>query len=119
MLSTHLLRDALEVQVQITGAGEQSATCVLAVSDLKDTPAALRLTDVVYSVEGGQKVSLWWEDDSGESLILPLEGRGFLDLDKVGGIHNPRRAGWTGHVLLSAQGEGLFFVGLQFTKVRV
>lgn len=106
------------MQVQFSGyeEGEDGTTLFLEAHKLKGSPASLRLQDVVYAIEGGQKVFLWWDDAQG-TLILPLEGRGRLDFNPIGGIANPRNEGWTGHVSFSTQGKGHFFVGLEFVKL--
>lgn len=120
MLRVAIPRDAAEVQVQITGENLEpgKAFTILCSNELQGTPSALRLIDICYAVETGLKIFLWWEDDGGDTLILPLEGRGRLDLGPIGGIHNPRNEGWTGNVQLSTKGSGLFFLGLEFAKLK-
>ena len=125
MISVKIPRDAAETQAHIIASSEAEITDleVVNVKSLKESPRALRLIDAVFSLEEGMTAFLWWEDASGESLILPLEGRGRLDLSPVGGIHNPRNEGWTGHVKLTTSHKTpgrkkSFFIGLEFSKVR-
>jgi hypothetical protein len=120
VLTVTIPRDEGEVQVHVVGKGweEPLPALFLDVGKLKGSPVALRLLDCVYAVESGLKVFLWWEGTE-HALLLPLEGRGRLDLTPIGGIHNPRHDGFTGHVLLTTQGEGFFFLGLEFAKVRI
>lgn len=127
MFVVSIPRDATEVQVQVTGlGGELPPTTFLDVSELAHSPKSLRLTDIVYAIEGGCVVYLWWEDATGDTLILPLEGRGRLDLTPIGGISNPRNEGWTGHVRISTSHSPIldgevpqrsFFLGLEFMKL--
>jgi hypothetical protein len=114
-------RDAAEVQVLVTGGNVLTPFRIVDVDKLKDSPVSLRLTDIIHSVQTGLTVYLWWEEEDGGSLIIPIEGRGRLDLSPMLGIQNPRNEGWTGHVTLTtsrAEGKS-FFVGLEFAKVRV
>jgi hypothetical protein len=108
-----------EVQVIVTSTEEVALPeTFLTMRELKEQPAALRLTDVIYAVESGAKVFLWWDDDAGDTLILPLEGRGRLDLSPFGGIPNPRKEGFTGHVQVSSSGLGAFILCLEFAKLK-
>jgi len=115
-----LPRDSLaEVQVIVTSTEEVLLPeTILTMGSLMGQPKALRLTDVIYVVEGGTKVYLWWDDDAGDTLILPLEGRGRLDLSPFSGIPNPRKEGFTGHVQVSSSGHGSFVLCLEFAKLQ-
>lgn len=128
-LRTAIPRDsAAEVQVHVFGDALEEVikpSLIVDVGALRDPPLALRLTDILYSVQSGLTVFLWWDEgESKRSLILPLEGRGRLDLSPTLGITNPKNEGWTGHVTLTTEhatiGEGRksFFLGLEFSKVR-
>jgi len=126
MLQISRPRDNAEVQVHVAsaeGGPYSEAGTILRLEDLTGDPKALRLIDVIYSIESGCKVFLWWDDAKGDTLLLPLEGRGRLDLTPLGGISNPRNEGWTGHVQLSTlhetPGGKSFFLALEFAKLRV
>lgn len=97
-------------------------TTILDLSKLKDLPKAVKLTHVIHAVESGLVLCLWWDDLEGDSLILPLEGKGFLDFERVGGLHNPRNPGWTGHVQMTSKhltpGSKCFTIVLGFSKMR-
>ncbi len=120
MFDVTIPRDgAAEVQVIVTSTEEVSpARTILDLGKLFGAPTAVRLTDVIYAVEGGAKVWLWWDDNAGDTLILPLEGRGRLDLSPFNGIPNPRREGFTGHVQVSSAGPGSFVLCLEFAKLQ-
>src|SRR5437867_8938591 len=106
MPQIRITRDAAEVVVQITASDADEVTkalTILRTTELSGQPAALRLLDVIHACEKDLVVSLWWEGGKGDALILPLEGRGRLDLAPLGGIHNPRHEGWIGHVRLTTR----------------
>ncbi len=121
-IRTRVTRDANEVVVLVSASNHPAiseAETFLTTKGLRDQPAALKLVDVVYSLEEGMTLFLWWDDEKGDTLILPLEGRGRLDLAQFDGIHNPRNAGWTGHVqrttVPKTPGWKSFFLGLELS----
>lgn len=119
-----LPRDANDVQLHLveSDSDEIEPTTVLDLKELKGDPVALKLSSVVFAIEGGCTVYLWWDDEMGDTLLLPLEGRGALNFDPYGGLENPRHEGWTGCVQLSTHhttpGRKSFFLGLEFAKLR-
>ena len=115
-----ILRDAAEVRVQIWGEGDGVFT-VLSPAEVKPEGAAathFRLTEVVFAIEGNTRVRLYWEGIDTHTLLLPLEGRGNLQLDRLGGLPDPKAEGWTGNVLMKVYGEGAYTLILEFTKQR-
>lgn len=125
MATVTIPRDGTEVQVHIHSSSESELApwTFLDIGELTGGPTSLRLIDCVFALEGDMTVYLWWDDAAGDTLILPLEGRGRLDLSPIGGIQNPRNEGWTGHVQLTTAHKSpgtlkSFFLGLEFAKVR-
>jgi len=125
-LRIDLQRDANDITLVITGAGLQkslSHTKILDIAKLSGEPVAVKLTSINFAVEKGLVLLLWWDDGEKDTLICPvIEGQGKVDLEAFGGLHNPRKADWTGHVELSTkQEEGEdrnFMLALGFAKVR-
>ena len=125
-LAVSIGRDSNDVGVVITGTGLEEPLPhiqILDITKLTGDPKALRLTGLTFAVEKGLALFLWWDDGKKDTLILPVvEGQGRLDLESIGGLHNPRRDAWTGHVELStkhtSEGEKNFMLALSFAKVR-
>lgn len=122
-------QDGGDVEIAISGilpAGKEGfGEVILDPNNLGGITGNLKLTHAFFALSGGLEVVLWWEheaeDDPGD-LLLPLEGRGILDIDKVGGLENPRRAGATGSVVLvctrTSPGTKHFVLTLEFQKQR-
>lgn len=125
-LRIEVLRDANDATVLVSGSrltAPVDQDVILDISQLRGEPKALKLTDVTFAIEKGLCLYLWWDDGKGDTLILPLnEGQGKLDFESFGGLQNPRRDNWTGHVeLSSSQPKGVeknFTLVLGFAKVR-
>ena len=115
-----ILRDAAEVRVQVWGE-EDGVFHVLSPSEVKPeggAPTHFRLTEVLHSIESGVRIRLYWEGVDEHTLIMPIEGRGNLQLDRLGGLPDPKVEGWTGNVLMKVYGEGAYTLVLEFTKQR-
>jgi len=118
-------RDQAETQVHVTSTFEEEMepTLILDPRALRNSPTALRLTDVLFALEGEMTLFLWFEGKEDHALLLPLEGRGRLDLSTMGGIFDHRREESTGRILLSTRhntgGRGRsFFLALEFSRIN-
>jgi len=112
------------VRYTITGAlniEEPFKAPITDISVLAKAPTLLRLDRVFFAFEKGLRASLHWEDDS-ETLILPLEDRGFFSFeDYFGGWSNPVNPGCTGNILLQVLGANaertwLFALKIELAK---
>ena len=61
-------------------------------SELKGAPSKLRLESVVYCVQNGLEIGLWWELPKSHELIMTLAGRGKLDFESMEGLLSPPEA---------------------------
>ena len=121
IISTRIVRDSADVDIAIVGAvgeGKPVSEVIAKPSNHKDA-AAFKVTAIFHSVESGVKLRLYWEGEDDHTLILPLEGRGILDLTRFGGLEDPRLPGWTGSILLHAEGSGHFALSLELSKQRI
>ena len=125
MLSVYSTVDG-NASVRYTVAGDIGAenlafTPITNISGLHNSPKILRLDRVFFSIDKGLRLTLHWQDDE-QSLIMPLEDRGYFDFESAfGGWSNPRREGFTGNILLRVLGADdtrrwLFALKLEFTK---
>lgn len=125
-LSIRKIRDSADVEVAVTGTllepDAQLAETILRPREFKDEPKTAKLNAVFYSIADGLTVTLYWEHDESDDLMLPLNGRGILDLERFGGLENPRKPGFTGNVVLVAErtspGKKNFVLSLEFSKQR-
>ena len=84
----------------------------------------VKLNALFHSIQSGIVLLLYWEGESEHTLMLPIEGRGILDLSRFGGLDNPRFPGATGNVVLACQDERStgskrhFALSLEFSKQR-
>lgn len=131
-IKSTIIRDAEDdVSISITGYvdtdlmnPEQDRTVSVVIpKELKGSPAHLKLTGVIHSIQESVSTILFWENEEIDSLILPIEGRGFMDLSKTsqGGISNPRGT-HSGNVLIevrsSKPGKRYFMLTLEMVKQR-
>lgn len=125
-LSIRTVRDSADVEIVVTGtlldSETQLAEIILQPKDLKDAPKTAKLNSVFHAINEGLTLTLYWEHEEVDDLMLPLNGRGILDLSKFGGLENPRKPGFTGNVVLIAErtspGRKDFVLGLDFSKQR-
>jgi len=71
---------------------------------------SIKLDQIIYAIESGVKIRLAWTEDG---VLLPLEGRGFLNYDSVESL----QASSIGQGLtVQAQGSGVYHIVLDLTK---
>lgn len=88
---------------------EDSDFLPIDLTELGGNPKSLRLDNVAYLVQNGMSVILEYLD---EPYILPFEGKGKLELDKMIGL--------PGHELkFTFKGAGSFFLVLDISKLGV
>jgi len=123
--SKRVVRDSADVDLALTGvvdAGVSYEEMVFSPSTFKDSPTTGKLTAVFHSIESGLRLFLYWEHDDDDTLIMPLEGRGILDLTRFGGLENPRLPGFTGAIILRAVNDSggvrHFAISLEISKQR-
>ena len=134
-IATTITRDAEDdVSICVTGyvdtdsLNPEEGRCetVLVPSLLKGSPAHVKLTAILHSIQNGISTVLFWEHPEANrdnSLILPVEGRGFMDLSKIshGGLNNPRGE-HNGNIVLevstSEPGKRYFMLTLEMSKQR-
>ena len=124
MLNIYSTQDR-NTSVHYTVAGELVSalpfTPITDTSVLFNAPALLRLDRVFFAIDKGLHLSLHWQDEA-QTLIMPLEDRGYFDFESAfGGWSNPRREGYTGNILLRVldandERRWLFALKLDFTK---
>lgn len=124
-LVTRLVRDAADLEVAVTGNledGERFEQLIVCPAEFKEKPVAVRINGIFRAIESGLMLLLYWEGDEDHNLILPLEGYGVLDLERFGGLQNPRKAGFTGNILLvterHSEGKKSFALSLEMSKER-
>jgi hypothetical protein len=120
IISTRIVRDSADVDIAIVGAvGDKTLSEVIASPENHKDAKAFKVTAIFHSIESGVKLRLYWEGEDDHTLILPLEGRGILDLTRFGGLEDPRYPGWTGNIILVAEGMGHFALSLELSKQRI
>lgn len=109
--------------LQVTGTERGAKTQrILALADLRDGPHYLRVTGVFFAIEGGS-VRLYWEGKETHSLLMPLEGRGSMQLDWCSNaLADPLADEGTGGVILEVSPaptkQCLFSLAIEFAKQR-
>lgn len=107
VLSTQILVDgARNAVVKITGqidASDIAKTTIVDPADFTPLPTNFRIDRIVYSVEQGIAVLLWW-DASTDVLIVSLTQSETQKYAKIGGLQNNAGAGVTGKIQLSTVG---------------
>ena len=125
-LSIRKIRDSDDVDISVSGTllenENRTAEIILRPSEFKEKPKTVKLNAVFHSINDGLTVTLYWEHEEVDDLMLPLNGRGILDLTRFGGLENPRKPGFTGNVVLVAErtlpGKKDFVLSLEFSKQR-
>lgn len=122
-VSSRVVHDGMKnAVVLVTGVitSDVKMMDILKLTDFQHQPKAVKIDDVVYSIQGKLTCLLWWKDKSGDSLMFPLEGRGKLDFSPYEGLQNPRREEWDGGIQLSTVGftgpKQHFMIMLNLTK---
>lgn len=106
IVSTRIVRDSSDVDIAIVGAvGAGETVHEVIIKPKEHNAAALKLNALFHSIQSGLVLLLYWEGEDDHTLILPLEGRGILDLSRFGGLENPRYPGWTGNIVLSIKDD--------------
>jgi hypothetical protein len=84
----------LVVTVSATLSGELPRVTILSFGDLSPCPKAIKFENVVYSFQKDLGLFFSWEGIKDEKLafIMPLEGRGYLNVEGTGGIMSPPEA---------------------------
>jgi hypothetical protein len=88
--STTLLDPATLVSVNATGLNSQKAS-------------TLAISKVIYDVEDGLAVDLYWDATTPVS-IWHFTGRGKIDARHFGNLQNTKASGYTGKILYDTQG---------------
>lgn len=94
------------VVMKLTGlldTSNESATLKVDVSTLGQTPTAVRIDKINYSISDQLNVQLYW-DATTDLLIVPLAGRGEINAKQFGGLQNNAGAGKTGDIWLATTG---------------
>lgn len=125
-LSIRTVRDSADIELSVSGilptGVDRLAEIILQPKAFRDSPKFAKLNALFYSFEDGLQGILYWEHEDEDEMMLPLAGRGVLDLERFGGIENPKRPGHTGNVVLVAErsspGKKHFVLGLEFSKQR-
>lgn len=82
---------------------------LIGLHELAGEPKSLRLDSAAYIIESGLKCIISYKN---EPYIIPLEGKGKLELDSFGGL--------AGHDLqLTVKGQGAFFIMLDISKLGI
>lgn len=81
----------------------ESAVLKVDVSALKGAPSRVRIRKIHYSVAGMVATLLW--DASTDVRIVDLQGDGFMDCRRFGGLTNNAGSGVTGDILLTTTGH--------------
>lgn len=84
------------------GTGE-SAVLKVDVSTLVGAPSTVKITYIHYSV-AGMVATLLWDADT-DVRILDLQGDGFFDARRFGGLYNNAGTGVTGDIKLTTTGH--------------
>jgi hypothetical protein len=66
-----------------------------------DEPSALKIVDIAWVIQGFDYVKLAF-DHTADDTALVLAGNGGLSFDAVGGLSDPKSAGGTGDIVLTA-----------------
>ena len=126
LINTRIVRDQSDIDIAIIGDldnEDKIQEIILKPREFKESPVAVKLTAVFHSIQDGLTAILYWEGEDDHTLIMPLEGRGILDMTRFGGLENPRLEGWTGNVVLVVErtkpGKRHFALSLEFSKQRV
>ena len=127
MLSVTVTRDTTsDAVVQVSGVvaeGHVIGELIVYPLHFAEPAKALRLLGVMHAIQDGLTILLYWHSSIDEhELIMPLEGRGRLDLEYCQGIKDPRSDAGTGCVYLITEtfkpGKKHFFLSLDFSKMR-
>lgn len=100
------------VVMMVYGVGDAEET-VLRVADVQNNATGLKLDQIQFSVEGGTRIMLGWEQDG---LILPLEGRGLLNYYQFDSLQ-PTSPGQG--LVVNVTGGGAYHLVLDLTKMGV
>jgi hypothetical protein len=77
--------------------------------ELVGCPKSLRLDNICFLIEDGLRILLSYKD---EPYILPLSGKGKVELDPFGGL--------IGHDMnITLKGVGAFFISIDISKLGV
>jgi len=82
---------------------------ITSIDVLDPRPSAIRLDNLIYAVEDGLKAFLKWQ---GTDHIVPLEGRGRLLFEDMGGLSGV-------DIDLEVKGVGALFLMLDISKLGV
>ena len=97
--------------INITGAwdtADETDTVVVDKSALTGPdgtePGSIRVDEITWSIGAGYDyVTLEWDHDT-DDMIEYLQGQGYMDYRPFGGKNDPRSAGGTGDIVLTAKG---------------
>lgn len=67
----------------------KSGRIVLPFNLFSHNPKSLRLDAVIFSFAEDCHAQLWWATEETELPLVPLSGRGMLDLDKIRPLQSP------------------------------
>ena len=126
-LATQILVDgARNAIVKVVGnvdTSDYSPTDIVVPSDFTPTPTTFAIDRLIYAVEDGITVRLWW-DATTDVYIVTLDGTTTMDFRRFGGLQNNAAAsGFTGKIQLSTEGytsgTQAFTVVLEMSKIGV
>lgn len=127
IISRRVIRDSDDIDIAIVGAveaGEHLHEIIVKPGEFLGAPKTVKINAMFHSIQSGVVVLFYWEGESDHTLILPLEGRGILDLTRFGGLVNPRYPGWTGNLILAVRDDRStgsakhFAISLELSKQR-
>jgi hypothetical protein len=63
---------------------------ILTFAETKGSPLAMRLDSLEFMIQEKMGFNLWWMmEDETKVLIMPIESRGYFDLEKMQSLHSP------------------------------
>jgi hypothetical protein len=107
----YLVKGRNKVNVHVTGVwavADETDTVVIDKSALVGPdgtePGAIRVDEITWAIGGGYEyIQLEW-DHTTDDICVRLAGQGYMDFRPSGGLNDPRSAGDTGDLILTAQG---------------
>ncbi len=109
---TKHLDGARNTVIYVTGDIKSEIDSTFSLIDLQSlvgSPKSLRLDNMCFLIEDGLRIIVSYKD---EPYLLPISGKGKIELDLFGGI--------VGHDMnITLKGVGSFFLGIDISKLGV